>query len=67
MPVLVLAGTSDRTIPTRSAPRMAAQIGEGAELVLVEDAGHLVNDTHRDIVNAALGALLDRVQARVGD
>ncbi|MCZ2821262.1 alpha/beta hydrolase [Modestobacter sp. VKM Ac-2977] len=66
VPVLVLAGTSDRTIPTHSAPRMAAQIGERAQLVLVDDAGHAVNDTHRDIVNAALGALLDRVQADTG-
>ncbi|MCZ2822836.1 MULTISPECIES: alpha/beta fold hydrolase [unclassified Modestobacter] len=63
VPVLVLAGTEDRTIPTRSAPRMAAQIGAGAELVLVDGAGHMVNTTHPDTVNAALAALLDRVQA----
>ncbi|GAA4732118.1 alpha/beta hydrolase [Modestobacter marinus] len=63
VPVLVLAGTADRTIPPRSAPRMAAQIGERAELVLVPGAGHLVNVSHPDTVDAALGALLDRVQA----
>ncbi|MCZ2807099.1 alpha/beta hydrolase [Modestobacter sp. VKM Ac-2983] len=63
VPVLVLAGTEDRTIPTHSAPRMAEHIGDQAQLVLVDGAGHMVNTTHADTVNVALGALLDRVQA----
>ncbi|WP_369130970.1 alpha/beta fold hydrolase [Modestobacter roseus] len=62
VPVLVLAGREDRTIPTHSAPRMAEQIGEQARLVLVDGAGHMVNTTHADEVNAALGELLDRVE-----
>ncbi|OMQ14878.1 hypothetical protein A7K94_0213445 [Modestobacter sp. VKM Ac-2676] len=63
VPVLVLAGAEDRTIPAHSAPRMAARIGGQAQLVLVDGAGHMVNTTHPDPVNAALGALLDRVQS----
>ncbi|MCZ2837645.1 alpha/beta fold hydrolase [Modestobacter sp. VKM Ac-2985] len=66
MPVLVLAGTHDRTIPAHSARRMSAQIGEQAELVMVDGAGHMVNTTHPDAVDAALDDLLDRSQAATG-
>jgi pimeloyl-ACP methyl ester carboxylesterase len=60
VPVLVLAGTEDRTIPPESAPRLARQIGERARLVMVEGAGHMVNVTHAAAVDAALDDLLSR-------
>ncbi len=63
VPVLVLAGTEDATIPARSAERLAEQIGDLATLVLVNGAGHMVNLTHPDTVNSALEQLLARVRA----
>ncbi len=60
VPVLVLAGTEDRTIPPDSAPRLAEQIGGRARLVLVDGAGHMVNVTHAAAVNEALADLLSR-------
>ncbi|MDT0275895.1 alpha/beta fold hydrolase [Blastococcus goldschmidtiae] len=62
VPVLVLAGTADRTIPPDSAPRLARQLGERARLVLVDGAGHMVNVTHAATVDAALDDLLSRSQ-----
>ncbi len=64
VPVLVLAGTEDATIPPASAPRLAEQVGESARLVLVDGAGHMVNVTHAAAVNAALGDLLSRSRDR---
>ena len=63
VPVLVLAGTEDATIPPRSAERMTEEIGDRAALVLVDGAGHMVNLTHPDTVNSALEDLLARVRA----
>lgn len=60
VPVLVLAGTEDTTIPPSSAQRLARGIGDSARLVLVPDAGHMVNVTHADTVNSALDVLVDR-------
>lgn len=62
VPVLVLAGTDDATIPPESARRLAEQIGGQAHLVLVDGAGHLVNVSHPDTVNTALEQLLARAQ-----
>ena len=62
VPVLLLAGTADATIPARSAQRLAAEIGERARLVLVDGAGHMVNLTHPTAVNSALKELLARVR-----
>ncbi len=63
VPVLVLAGTDDATIPARSAERLAEEIGDLATLVLVNGAGHMVNLTHPDTVNSALEQLLARIRA----
>jgi pimeloyl-ACP methyl ester carboxylesterase len=62
VPVLILAGTDDATIPASSAQRLAEQIGEQAELLLVDGAGHMVNVAHSSTVNAALERLLTRAQ-----
>jgi pimeloyl-ACP methyl ester carboxylesterase len=63
VPVTVVAATHDRLTPVDHGRRMAAAIGEGAELVVVEGAGHSVNLTRTQIVDHALNRLLDRVAA----
>lgn len=61
VPTLVLAGSDDATIPARRSEHIAREIGPKARLVLVPGAGHMVNLTHPDAVNAALLGLLDQV------
>jgi pimeloyl-ACP methyl ester carboxylesterase len=61
VPVLVLAGTNDATIPFRHSRLIAEGIGPGATLVLVPRAGHMVNMTHPDVVNEALLDLIQQV------
>ena len=60
VPVTVLCGDSDRLTPLPHSRRMAAEIGPGAELVVVPGAGHSVNLTRRQVVDDALLRLLDR-------
>jgi pimeloyl-ACP methyl ester carboxylesterase len=60
VPVLVLAGTEDATIPPDSARRLAGGIGHRADLVLVEGAGHMVGISHPTEVDDALDRLLTR-------
>ncbi len=64
VPVTVVAATHDRLTPVEHGRRLAAAIGEGAELVVVPGAGHSVNLTRTRIVDDALNALLDRVLDR---
>lgn len=64
VPTLVLAGIEDATIPCRHSARIVQQVGDSARLVLVRDAGHLVNMTHPDVVNSSLLELLARVRDR---
>ena len=61
VPVVVLAGDSDRLTPAAHSRRMAAEIGPSAELVIVPGAGHSVNITRQQVVDDALLRLLDRV------
>lgn len=63
VPVLVLCGTDDHAIPSEGSMKLARNIGDNARLVLVEDAGHMVNLTHPDQVNDALHELLDLAEA----
>ena len=42
---------------------MAADLGDGADLVVVPGAGHSVNLTRTQVVDEALNTLLDRVEA----
>jgi pimeloyl-ACP methyl ester carboxylesterase len=60
MPVLVLTGTDDATIPASHSRRLAEQIGSTARLVLVPQAGHMVNMTHPAEVNEALLDLISQ-------
>ena len=66
LPVMVLTGADDRLIRPEHSHRMAADIGPSAELVVVEGAGHVVNQTRPMQTNAALDRLLQRVAERLG-
>jgi pimeloyl-ACP methyl ester carboxylesterase len=63
IPVTILCGTDDRLTPLAHSRRMAAELPD-AELVVVPGAGHSVNITRPDVVNAAILRLLDRVRER---
>jgi pimeloyl-ACP methyl ester carboxylesterase len=62
VPVTVVAATHDRLTPVAHGRRIAEEIGENAELVVVEGAGHSVNLTRTAVVDEALLELLDRVE-----
>ncbi|MFB7472134.1 alpha/beta fold hydrolase [Kitasatospora sp. NPDC056184] len=59
IPALVLTGTKDLLTPPGHGEVMAEQL-PGAELVLVEDAGHLVMLERPDAVDERLAALFER-------
>jgi len=63
VPVTVVAATHDRLTPAAHGRRIADVLGDGAELVVVPGAGHSVNLTRTQIVDDALNALMDRVEA----
>ena len=63
VPVTVVAATHDRLTPVGHGRRLAEEIGEAAELVVVDGAGHSVNLTRTAVVDAAFLRLLDRVEA----
>lgn len=63
VPVTVVAATDDRVTPASHGRLIAETIGESCELVVVPGAGHSVNLTRTDVVDAALHDLLDRVEA----
>ncbi|TKJ20689.1 alpha/beta hydrolase [Blastococcus sp. CCUG 61487] len=62
VPTTVVAATHDRLTPVEHGRRLAAEIGDRAELVLVPGAGHSVNLTRTRVVDTAFLALLDRVE-----
>jgi pimeloyl-ACP methyl ester carboxylesterase len=62
VPVTVVAATHDRLTPVDHGKRMAAALGDGADLVVVPGAGHSVNFTRSQVVDDALHDLLDRVE-----
>jgi pimeloyl-ACP methyl ester carboxylesterase len=62
VPVTVVAATHDRLTPVAHGRRIAEEIGDDAELVVVPGAGHSVNLTRTEIVDRALLDLLDRVE-----
>ncbi|WP_406089866.1 alpha/beta fold hydrolase [Kitasatospora purpeofusca] len=59
IPTLVLTGTKDLLTPPGHGEAMAEQL-PGAELVLVQDAGHLVMLERPDLVDRHLAELFDR-------
>jgi pimeloyl-ACP methyl ester carboxylesterase len=64
VPVTVVAATHDRLTPEAHGRRIADLIGDDVELVVVPGAGHSVNLTRAEVVDAAFLRLLDRVEAR---
>ncbi|MEE1784390.1 alpha/beta hydrolase [Streptomyces sp. SP17BM10] len=62
LPALVLAGTKDLLTPPAHSEAMAEQL-PGAELMIVEGAGHLVMLEHPELVDRHLAALLRRAAA----
>jgi pimeloyl-ACP methyl ester carboxylesterase len=66
VPVTIVGASDDRLTPVAHSRRMAELIGPGAELVVVEGAGHSVNLTRPEIVDRAFTDLLDRVEAQQG-
>jgi pimeloyl-ACP methyl ester carboxylesterase len=65
VPTTVVAATDDRLTPVGHGRRLAELLGPDAELVVVPGAGHSVNLTRTDVVDAALAGLLDRVEDRL--
>ncbi len=65
VPTTVVAGTDDRLTPVDHGRRLAAELGDDAELVVVPGAGHSVNLTRTELVDGALAGLLDRVEDRL--
>lgn len=63
IPVTLLVGDSDRLTPVAHSRRMAEALPD-AELVVVPGAGHSVNITRREVVDAALLRLLERVASQ---
>lgn len=64
VPVTVLGAECDRLTPAAHSRRMAQALGAAGRLVVVPGAGHSVNITRADVVDAELVALLDRAAAR---
>ncbi|MFT4188854.1 MAG: alpha/beta hydrolase [Aeromicrobium sp.] len=61
IPVTVLCGTDDLLTPAKHSKRLAEEI-DGAELVLVEGAGHMVMLEQPGPVDDAIDALVSRVR-----
>ncbi|PVZ12915.1 alpha/beta fold hydrolase [Actinomycetospora cinnamomea] len=64
IPTTVVAATDDRLTPAAHGRRIAETLGPRARLVLVDGAGHAVNQTHHAVVDAALLDLVDRLRHR---
>jgi pimeloyl-ACP methyl ester carboxylesterase len=60
LPVLVLHGTEDRLVPVENARLLAKRI-PGAELLLLEGAGHVYHSEQPEAADAAVLRFLDRV------
>jgi len=65
VPVLVLAGDKDLITPMEHSEAIA-ELLPGAELVIVEDGGHLVILEHPEVVNGHLAELLTQVVSAAG-
>lgn len=63
LPTLVLTGDQDLMIPPGHSAVIAEELGEDAHLVVVPDAGHLVNLTFPEVVNPELVHLIERARA----
>ena len=66
VPTTVVTAADDRLTPATHGQRIAEALGPRARLVLVDGAGHAVNWTHHDVVDAALLDLVDGLRRRAG-
>lgn len=64
VPTTVVAAADDRLTPAAHGRRIAEELGPRARLVLVDGAGHAVNQTHHEVVDAALLDLVDELRHR---
>jgi pimeloyl-ACP methyl ester carboxylesterase len=64
VPTTVVAAAGDRLTPAAHGRRIAEELGPRARLVLVDGAGHAVNQTHHEVVDAALLDLVDGLRHR---
>jgi 3-oxoadipate enol-lactonase len=62
VPTLVLHGTGDRLVSVENGRRIAQAI-PGAELVLLEGAGHVFHSERADEADQIVLTFLDRVEA----
>jgi pimeloyl-ACP methyl ester carboxylesterase len=65
IPTLVLGGARDLLTPAAHSEAIAAELPD-AELVIVQEAGHLVMLERPDLVNAQLALLLEQAARRSG-
>nr|WP_225448733.1 alpha/beta fold hydrolase [Streptacidiphilus sp. P02-A3a] len=65
VPTLVLVGTKDLLTPPSHSEAIAAELPD-AELVIVQDAGHLVMLERPELVDGRLARLLERAARRCG-
>lgn len=61
-PTLILHGTADRIVPVENGRLLAERI-PGAELVLLQGAGHVYHSERPEEADAAVLSFLDRVEA----
>lgn len=64
VPVTIVAAECDRLTPASHADRIAGLIGASARLIVVPGAGHSVNATRPEVVNAALLELIETVSGQ---
>ncbi len=64
VPTTVAVGTTDRLTPERHSHLLAERLAPDCELVVVPGAGHSVNITRPQLVDAALLRLLERASQR---
>jgi 4,5:9,10-diseco-3-hydroxy-5,9,17-trioxoandrosta-1(10),2-diene-4-oate hydrolase len=60
-PTLIVWGRNDRIVDVRTATRFQQDIA-GAQLVVIDDAGHMVHEEKPDAVNRAIASFLDAIR-----
>jgi pimeloyl-ACP methyl ester carboxylesterase len=65
IPVLVAVGSDDRLTPAKHSEVIVRHLGSDVEHLVVPGAGHSVNFTYPQLINAALLRLLQRASKRI--
>ena len=61
VPTLIIWGREDRVVDARTAARFQQDIA-GSQLVIIDDAGHMVHEEKPDAVNHAIASFLDTIR-----